>query len=219
VSRRRIPILLVLSVALLLFVVGFVWSLLSGVSSSPTGSSPLESGSGPLPELGPVPPFSLVDQAGEPFTREDLAGAPWLADFIFTTCAGVCPIMSTQMARLQHEIPEDSPLRLVSVSVDPGHDTPEVLREYAARYDADLERWTFLTGDPAAVYRLSIDGFKLAAGEREDWEPGVDDGPFVHSTRMALVDAGGIIRGYYDGTDAAEMDRLRTDLRRLEAGS
>jgi len=130
----------------------------------------------------------------------------------------VCPIMSTRMAELQHELPADSPLRLVSITVDPGHDTPEVLREYASRYDADPERWTFLTGDPEAVYRLSIDGFKLGAGEREDWQPGVDDGPFIHSSRMALVDSDGVIRGYYDGTDADEMARLRKDLDRLPVG-
>jgi len=216
-SGRRIPVVLVVSVALLLFAVGFLWSLL-GRPADTRSRSPLETASGALPELGPVPPFSLIDQSGEPFDRQDLAGAPWLADFIFTTCAGVCPIMSTRMAELQHELPADSPLRLVSITVDPGHDTPEVLREYASRYDADPERWTFLTGDPEAVYRLSIDGFKLGAGEREDWQPGVDDGPFIHSSRMALVDSDGVIRGYYDGTDADEMARLRKDLDRLPVG-
>ena len=216
-SERRLPVVFVLGVAALLFVGGVGWAVLSALSrSAPAAGSPLRTSSGPLPFLGPVPAFALVSSDGLSFGRDDLDGRPWLANFIFTTCGSVCPRMSSQMARLQRELPEVSPLRLVSITVDPGHDTPEVLREYAERYGARPERWIFLTGEPEAVYRLSAEGFHLAAGERPEGELEAADGPFFHSTRMALVDAGGHVRGYYDGTDLEEMQRLRADLERLD---
>ena len=134
-DRSRTPFVFVFSVAALLFVVGGTWALLESLSRVPAPSaSPLRTDHGPLPDLGTVPGFSLVTGSGATLGAEDLAGSPWVANFIFTTCAGVCPIMSSEMAKLQRELPEDSPLRLISISVDPGHDTPEVLQEYAVRY-------------------------------------------------------------------------------------
>jgi protein SCO1/2 len=168
-----------------------------------------------LPVLGQVPDFSLVRSDGSEVRRTDLDGAPWVAGFIFTTCSGICPIMSNQMARVQKGLPEDSPVHLVSITVDPRHDTPEVLSAYARRFGARPDRWYFLTGKSELIYRLAGEGFHLAAGELAEWDPIMDDGPFFHSSRLSLVDAEGRIRGYYDGTEPGQVNRLQQDLKRL----
>jgi protein SCO1/2 len=113
----------------------------------------------PPPILGELPAFALVDHQGRAVGREELAGTPWIADLVFTRCALACPRMTAAMARLDRRLPREG-VRLVSVSIDPAHDTPEVLAAYAARHGASA-RWRFLTGDPAAVRALARDGFKL----------------------------------------------------------
>ena len=160
-----------------------------------------------LPEEGVVPPFQLTNQNGESFGSQQLLGRIWIADFVYSTCPGPCPMISTRMGELQKPL-RDTDVRLVSFSVDPRHDTPAVLREYAAKLNAQPGRWEFLTGDEAAIYRLSRDGFKLAANEGEAGEP-------IHSTRMVLVDRSGVIRGYYDATDADAVTRLLADVTHL----
>jgi len=107
-------------------------------------------------------------------------------------------------------------LRLVTITVDPKRDTPERLKEYAAKYGADPQRWLFLTGDREAIYRLSTDGFKLAAIVEQD-EVQSTDHPILHSTRFVLVDREGQVRAYYDGTSEKDMERLAADARRLAA--
>ena len=160
-----------------------------------------------LPEEGVVPPFQLTNQNGESFGSQQLLGRIWIADFVYSTCPGPCPMISTRMGELQKPL-RDTDVRLVSFSVDPQHDTPAVLREYAAKLNAQPDRWEFLTGDKAAIYRLSRDGFKLAANEGEAGKP-------IHSTRMVLVDRRGVIRGYYDATDADAVTRLLADVAHL----
>jgi len=172
-----------------------------------------------LPILGEVPDFSLVDSDGMTVTARDLEGTPWVANFIFTRCAGVCPLMSGQMERLQEQLPEDSAVRLLSFTVDPVRDTPEVLRAYAERFHARPERWQFVTGEPKEIYALAKDGFHLGAGELPDYNPEKDDGPFFHSTRLVLVDAHRRIRGYYEGTESVQVDRLQQDLAFLQAAA
>jgi len=174
----------------------------------------------PPPVLGQVPPFALVNRDGRAVTEADLAGAPWIADFVFTRCAASCPLMTERMAKLAKELdlgesgrvgPNGRPrLRFVSFTVDPDHDTPAVLAAYAARYQAPPS-WLFLTGPQATMYRLSREGFKLAV------EPagGPEKEPILHSTRFVLVDARGRIRGYYDGFDAEAMEKLERDLAAL----
>jgi protein SCO1/2 len=210
-AGRRIPAGVVLAAALMLFAAAALWAIGSGLARRGAAASPLRGAGGDLPVLGQVPDFTLVASDGRPFGRSDLDGKPWVVDFIFTTCAGVCPRLSARMASLQDEIPPGA--RLVSITVDPATDTPEVLRAYAGRYGARPDRWVFLTGDAGAIYRLSADGFRLAAGESPAWDPAVDDGPFFHSSRIVLVDAAGRIRGYYDGDDPGEMRRLQESLR------
>ena len=156
-----------------------------------------------LPVLGEVPAFSLVDQAGRPVTSQTLRGQVWIADFIFTRCAGQCPMMSEQMAGLAQSLGR-LPVQCVSFSVDPAYDRPEVLSAYAARYHADPARWRLLTGEPEAIRRLCQDGFKLSMADG-----GSPQEPVVHSRRFVLVDRQGRIRGYFDAGEASEMAALR----------
>lgn len=159
----------------------------------------------PLEDYGQVPDFSLTDETGNTMTRASLAGKVWIADFIFTNCTGTCPVITNTMRRLQNALPDD--VHLVSFSVDPERDTPEVLAEYAKQSHANTMRWHFLTGDKSQLYDLSIKGFKLALEDTG----GTDVEPITHSTRLVLVDKQGKIRGYYGGTDEEDMRKLFTD--------
>jgi protein SCO1/2 len=142
--------------------------------------------------------------------RGELLGRPWIADFIFTRCGGPCPLLSAQMARLQRELPRE--VRLISFTVDPDADTPEALQDYAARFGADPDRWMFLRGEKAGLYRLMYEGFNLPLAENPGAAPGAG---FIHSTRFVLVDAEGAVHGYYDGNDEDAVVRLETDAKRL----
>jgi len=170
----------------------------------------------PPPYLGAVPDFTLVDHAGRRWTLRDLAGRPWIADFIFTRCADTCPRISERMARLDRELPPEPPLRLVSFSVDPANDRPEVLARYARTYAAS-PRWSFLTGEPKALYTLIREGFKLGVEPlpRDVPSPPV---PITHSTRFVLIDGRARIRGYYDALDPEAAVRLRRDLKAVQQG-
>jgi protein SCO1/2 len=158
---------------------------------------------------GAVPEFQLTNQKAQPFGSADLAGRIWIADFIFTSCPGPCPIISSRMSELQRPL-KNSDVHLVTFSVDPETDTPEVLRDYAQRLHAESGRWDFLTGDKKAIYRLTSDGFKLAVVEGAG-----DEGQLVHSTRVVLVDRRGTIRGYYDITAADGVTTLLADTSKL----
>ena len=164
-----------------------------------------------LPTYGRVPAFAMVDQEGQPVSRETLHNHVWIADFIFTRCAGQCPMMSAQMARLSTMIPKHASVRLVSFTVDPDWDTPEVLARYAHTQGATGQPWSFVTGDKRELQRLCREGFRLAVAD----EAGTPEEPITHSVRLVLVDRGGAIRGYYDATDAAQRKRLARDARTL----
>ena len=155
---------------------------------------------------GSVPEFTLINQDGKNFGSPDLRGKIWIADFIYTMCPGPCPMISSRMSELQKPL-EKTDVHLVSFSVDPAKDTPQVLRGYAQKLQAEPARWDFLTGPQSTIYNLSRDGFKLAVGE----EKGVP----VHSTRMILVDRHGEIRGYYDAAEADAVTKLVADTTHL----
>lgn len=163
----------------------------------------------PLGNYGTVPAFQLTNQDAQPFGSAQLEGKIWIADFIFTSCPGPCPMISSRMSELQKPLAK-SDVHLVTFSVDPETDTPEVLRDYAQRLHATPGRWAFLTGDKAAIYSVSKDGFKLAVAEGAG-----DEGQLVHSTRAALVDRRGTIRGYYDITAADGVTTLLADTSKL----
>jgi protein SCO1/2 len=164
----------------------------------------------PLPVYGSVPDFELTERSGRAVRLADLKGRIWIADFIFTSCAGPCPMLSQQMSGFQASLARAPEIRLVSFSVDPERDTPAVLSEYAARYRADPERWLFLTGDRKAVYGLIREGFRLTVEQAPE-----DEGQVIHSLRFTLVDRAGRVRGYYNGDDPESLRRLLPDVDRL----
>jgi protein SCO1/2 len=159
--QERLPHILLWSVLglVLIGVVGIgVWSL---VWDAPIKQLSSRLSAAQLPVYGVVPDFALVDQSGLPVGKSDLAGKVWIAGFLFTNCPDECPLLTAEMARLQSDLANIADLRLVSISVDPDRDTPAVLSQYAARFNANPGRWLFLTGDKRAIYRLVRDGFRL----------------------------------------------------------
>jgi protein SCO1/2 len=155
-----------------------------------------------LPLLFPVPDTKLVDETGRNVRLDAMKGSVTVYDFIFTTCTGTCPIMSNNMRALTGRIEKDAPVRFVSITVDPVHDTPVVLSQYAKRVRNDA-RWTFLTGTRDDIVHLGVKGFKLATG---DPMPGGE--PLLHSSRFAVADKQGMIRGYYDATDGQVPEQV-----------
>jgi protein SCO1/2 len=161
------------------------------------------------PAYGRVNDFTLTEASGKPVSLADLNGKVWIASFIFTRCAGSCPVMTHHLARMQAELSVRDDLKLVSVSVDPVRDTPAVLAKYAAEYGADRSRWWFLTGEKATIRRLSQETFKLALDDSTD--------TILHSTKLVLVDRNAAIRGYYDGLDVETLKQLKCDIERVLA--
>jgi protein SCO1/2 len=158
-----------------------------------------------LPVYGTVGPFALIAEDGKPFTLDELVDRVWVADFIFTTCNGPCPRMSTHMHKLQ-EMTRDVPdVQLISFTIDPDRDTPDVMQAYAKRYKADNRRWRFVTGEKAELRKVSLDSFRLQ-------DIGVK---LEHSSRFVLVDRKNRIRGYYDTTDTNFLNELVSDIRKL----
>jgi len=142
-----------------------------------------------------VKPFQLTERSGAEVTLDTLKGRPWIASFVFTRCSGPCPRVSASMKKVQ-ALTKGTEVRLVTFSVDPLHDTPEVMREYALRFDAETDRWLFLTGTPEALRDVSFQSFQLPF-ERDESQP---VGQLVtHKTLLTVVDRAGVIRGYYDG--------------------
>ncbi len=174
-----------------------------------------EYGRGEIPRFTQVPEFAATAETGVPIRRADLAGKVFVADFIFTTCQGICPGMTAKMKALSEGLRDEPRVRFVSFTVDPDHDTPEVLQRYAREHGADPARWTFLRIGKEELRRLVREGFKLAV---EDASPGASE-PILHSTRFVLVDAAGVIRGYYDSDEPGAMAALAADARRLAAQS
>jgi len=198
------------------------------LGGSGTGETSLEK----LDQYGQVPDFSLVERSRRPVTLQDLRGKVWVANFIYTQCTETCPTQSLQVARLQSEFAAEPDLRLVSITVDPERDTPEFLSRYAERYQADPERWLFLSGPKHAIYQLAADGFKLSVVDPDDPErtsgmllrflqPRLafathgSKGLVIHSSRLVLVDRQARIRAYHRPDDEQSLSRLRQNLRTL----
>ena len=173
--------------------------------------------------LGGLPAFTLTDQRGQPFGSRELAGKIWVADFIFTSCQGVCPLLSERMAeigkRARHLGPD---FHLVSISVDPERDTPARLAEYGARYGANPIAWSFLTGPEQAIQATVVDGFKVGAGKERSPGATADGGPgfweIFHGENLVLVDRQLRIRGYFPAT-AEGLDKLMDAVGRVANGA
>tara|TARA_S200000501_G_scaffold263998_1_gene247798 strand:+ start:485 stop:1069 length:585 start_codon:yes stop_codon:yes gene_type:complete len=158
-----------------------------------------------LPIIGKVPHFDLIDSQNRNIGKSDLIEKVWVADFIFTTCDMACPVMTGNMNLIHQEFRENDAVRVVSISVYPEYDTPEVLTQYASQYAANTNRWHFLTGPEESIKNIIKDGFKI--GDYEDI--------IFHSEKFALVDKKGNIRGYYNGMDTEEMNKLKKDVNSL----
>jgi protein SCO1/2 len=162
-----------------------------------------------LEVLGDVPQFELISQDGQPFHSQMLAGKVWVADFIYTTCPGPCPRMTSEMREVQDAVSKTpaiaNNIRLVSFTVDPANDTPPVLAAYAKLHGASPAMWYFLTGPIPVLQTLDRDAFKL----------GNIDASMQHSTRFVLVDQRGRIRRYYDSSEASAIPNVISDLSAL----
>ena len=160
-----------------------------------------------LVKLGGVPPFHLITDENKEFSDRDLRGHVTIVDFIFTNCAGPCPLMSGQVEQMQTATLENPDIRFLSFSVDPETDTPDVLRSYGDRFGARSGKWTFLTGDKMKIYDLIRNGFHLAIE--------ADSDAIAHSTKFVLLDKEASIRGYYDSGDDSVSAELIHDARGL----
>jgi protein SCO1/2 len=195
-----------------------------------------------LPVYGEVPEFSLIDARGGAVTRQNLMGSVWVVNLIYTRCTDTCPIQTAHLVRFQKEFQAAKDFRLVSISIDPAHDTPAVLKRYAAAHGADLDLWYFLTGKMEAVEKLVTKGLHLPfirPGQMAvGWMPSpsllaglflpapayAHDGPHEkpkgknlvpHSSRFVLLDRKAQIRGYYHSSELESVEKLRKDLRAL----
>lgn len=155
--------------------------------------------------------FSLTDQAGQSVNEQTVKGHIYVANFFFATCQSICPEMSTNLTSVQAAFAGDDSLLILSHSVNPMHDTVEVLRGYASIYKADEKKWHFLTGDKKQIYDLAKNSYLVNALE----DDGTPEG-FLHSEMLLLIDTQGRIRGMYDGTDKAQVQHLIDDIRLLK---
>ncbi len=158
-----------------------------------------------------VPDFNFTSQEGKAFSSASLKGKIYVANFIFTRCETQCKQMTNQMIRVQEAFKNNSAVSIVSFTVDPAYDSVQVLKQYAASYGALPNKWHFLTGKKEDIYTLGQKGFFVSAME----EQGLPIS-FIHSEKFILVDQHGWIRGFYDGTDQKEVDRLIMEIQVLE---
>jgi len=161
-----------------------------------------------LPRLWAAPPFAYVDQHGRPVTVDTLLGHPWIADFIYTQCTSACPMMTSRMVMIQRAL-SGLDVRFVSFSVDPAHDKPEVLDDYAHRWNQTETRWILLSTDPKRL-QDTLTGFRVTAQRNSD-----PAAPIVHSNVFLLIDSDGWVRGVYDSNDDDARARLVADVRRI----
>jgi protein SCO1/2 len=169
----------------------------------------------PLPVLGQMTDFSLTNQDNQNVTLASLRGNVWIADVIFTRCAGQCPVMSAHMQSIQNELHAGPSIKLVSFTTDPGFDTPAVLKQYGARFGARDGQWFFLTGSKAALRGAAADGLKLSVMDNPS---GQQDNPgdlFIHSQKLVVIDQSGRIRAYFDGETADGASQALAAAKRL----
>jgi len=164
-----------------------------------------------------IPDWKLTDENGKAFLGKTLKGKIYVADFFFTRCETICPKMSTELTRVQDTFSANDNIQFASFTVDPTHDTPEMLKEYAKKYDAKSGIWHFLTGTKSEIYPLAVKGYYIPVADASEYDKAVKtpDETFIHSEKLILVDKEGHIRGFYDGTDKKDVDRLILEIRVL----
>ena len=169
----------------------------------------------PLPDdYGTVGDFALTERDGRTVKAADLSGKVWVASFVFTRCMGPCPQVTGTVAKLQEVFAREPDVALVTFTVDPDHDNPDELKAYADKYRADPKRWLFLTGPREEQYRLIEKSFLLGVRQTEGAArtPGNE---VTHSTKLALVDRRGHVRGYFDGRQVDEEGQPVDELPKL----
>src|SRR5437773_1974582 len=169
----------------------------------------------PLPMYGSVPDFALTNQSGRVVSLSDLRRKVWVADIIFTRCAGPCAKMTREMSELQSAIQANEAVQFVSLTADPEFDSPDVLKRYGEQFGASPGRWHFLTGRKADLYRLATKGLMLALDEVRPEQRESDNDLFVHSTRFVVVDKQGRIRASFDGAEPSSRPRILETIRVL----
>lgn len=212
-TMRRFPWMAGVGLLLLIMALSLVFLLAKARSAAEHRES--------LPVYAQVAEFSLTNQNGAAVSLGDLRGRPWVADIIFTHCAGPCPRMTRQMKELQEALPKDSPTRLVTLTTDPDNDTTAVLKTYAERNGADTNRWMFLTGTKLQIASLATGSLKLSAVEKKLDERASPDDLWVHSTIFVIVDKRAQLRGVYQtgGEDvdwAVEKQKILDAAKQLE---
>ena len=155
--------------------------------------------------------FRLVNQDSVTVTNETLEGKIYVADFFFTSCRTICPVMKTQLMRVYEAVEDDSEVAIVSHTIDPEYDTVGLLHDYAERLGVKSNKWHFLTGNKDSIYYLAQTSYFVTAMEDEGQEDG-----FIHSGAFLLIDKHGRIRGKYDGTKEEEVDKLLQDIEVLK---
>lgn len=188
-----------ITIAVVLFAVAATWFQLTYKKSPP------------LPVVKQLPDFELTERSGKTVRLADLKGRVWVADFFYAACPGPCPMIAARLGKLQDDVLKMDNVVLVSISTQPEKDTVEVLRQYAEKFHASPDRWLFLTGEKARIYALANSGFLLTAVEQPDSR----DNPVMHSTKLALVDKNGNIRGFYNGETDESSPQILNDIRRL----
>ncbi len=178
-------------------------------SNEPTAPSSLR-------KIAVVPPFALTERSGKIITNRELAGKIWVADFIYTTCPGPCPLITAGMAKIQTAVANDPQVMLVSFTVDPETDTPPVLSKYADSYGADPNRWCFLTGPEKEQFDLIQNGFLQIVQDNSGKPPEPGQYKVTHSTYIALVDGDGNLRGFYPGDSDEGRANVLRDIKVLE---
>jgi protein SCO1/2 len=207
--RYVIPLAAIIAAALVL-ATGKISSPSRPASTSTSAPSP-SAPSGERPGVVfAAPEFLLMDQDNRPVSLRDLRGKAWVADFMFTGCAGSCPVLSENMSRLQRQL-QDPRMRFVSFDVDPDHDTLAMLKGYGTKYRADFHRWHFL-GLPSRAAAFSLARAMHATAQTDD-----RDFQLLHSDNFWLVDAEGKVRGIYDSNKLEAIERLRADAAALLA--
>jgi len=157
-----------------------------------------------------VAPFSFVNQLGDTITEEDVKGRIYIANFFFASCPTICPKMLTQVMRVQKEFKDNEHFLILSHTVDPRHDSVPVLRAYSHNYHADSSQWYFLTGEREKLYLAARNSYLT-----DNLEGDASSGNFIHSQYILLVDPERHIRGFYEGTDPDDIDRLIGDIHAL----
>lgn len=170
--------------------------------------------------IGEVPSFSFINQNKDTITNQSFAGKVYVVEFFFTTCPSICPVMNQNMKTIQNAFLEEEHFGIASITINPEYDSPEVLKEYAKKYEVTHPNWHFLTGNYTKIYTLANEGFNLYVGEAPEVEGG-----FEHSGFFALIDQQGNIRSridangnpiiYYDGLEKEGVEMLITDIKKL----